>query len=172
MALDQAGNRGYRGRQEEAPRRKPFPEAPPAPPGAVVYNKKVTWSDVDPSQHVNNAKYLDYFQEANLQVVETFGLPSDHSLEDGIAWFARKARVEYLQQARLGDPLEITTYLSNLKRVSVIRHYLVRYADTQELVVRGFVQYATVDFTTGRPVRIPVDSLKALTPNLAEKVND
>ncbi len=160
------------GSPEEAPRRKPFPEAPPPPSGAVIYTKKVTWSDVDPTQHVNNAKYLDYFQEANMKVVETFGLPTDHSLEDGIAWFARKTQVEYRQQARLGDDLEITTYLSNLKRVSVIRHYLVRQASSQELVTRAFVQFATVNFSTGRPVRIPVESLAALAPNIAEEKND
>ena len=155
------------GPPEEAPRREPFPPPPPPPPGAVTFRKKASWNDVDPTHHVNNAKYFDYFQETNMLVADTYGLSHDFSMDEGIAWFARKVRIEYLQQTRLGDLLDITTFLSDVKRISAVRHYLVQNADTQEMVARAYMYFASIDFSTGRPVRLPADSMAKLAPNIA-----
>ncbi len=44
--------------------REPFPDPPPAPPGAITWQHRVEWQDVDPLGHLNNAAYLSYMQEA------------------------------------------------------------------------------------------------------------
>jgi acyl-CoA thioesterase FadM len=142
------------GPPEEAPQREPFPTPPPPPPGAVTFKRGIAWSDLDPTGHVNNAHF------------DTFDLADSH---DGvIGWVIRKAHIEYLQQARIGDRLLITTYLSDIKRASAIRHYLIRDEKSEELVARAYLLFASIDLSTGRPTRIPADTLAALTPNISE----
>jgi acyl-CoA thioester hydrolase len=154
------------GPPEEAPQREPFPTPPPPPPGAVTFKRRIAWSDLDPTGHVNNAQYLDFLQEAIMEVFDTFDLADSH---DGvIGWVIRKAHIEYLQQARIGDTLIITTYLSDIKRASAIRHYLIRDEKSEELVARAYLLFASIDLSTGRPTRIPADTLAALTPNISE----
>jgi YbgC/YbaW family acyl-CoA thioester hydrolase len=46
------------GLPETYPARKPFPKAPPPPPGVFRTHRKVEWGDLDTRQHVNNAIYL------------------------------------------------------------------------------------------------------------------
>ena len=48
-------------------KREPFPDPAPAPPGAVTWQRRVEWRDVDPLGHLNNASYLSYTQEAAIE---------------------------------------------------------------------------------------------------------
>jgi acyl-CoA thioester hydrolase len=154
------------GPPKEAPRREPFPTQPPPPPGTVTFKRKVAWSDIDPTGHVNNARYLDFFQEAIMKVIDTFDLTDDH--DGDIGWVIRKARIEYLQQARGGDTLHISTYLSGIKRASAIRHFAIRDEKTQEPVARAYLLFASIILSTGRPTRIPANTMAALAPNISE----
>jgi acyl-CoA thioester hydrolase len=155
------------GPPEKAPRREPYPEPPTAPPGALTFTRKVAWNDVDPTQHVHNAQYFTYIEEAGIQVGEAFGWPIQRILDDGYAWVIRKAGIESRLQARMGDELTITTYLSDVRRASVIRNYFIRQADNQELVARAYLQWAMVDLTTGRPIRLPAQIMEDFAPNIA-----
>ncbi len=154
------------GPPKEAPRRDPFPTPPPPPPGTVTFKRKIAFSDIDPTGHVNNARYLDFFQETIMQVMDTFNLADIHIGE--ISWVIRKVRIEYLQQARAGDTLLISTYLSDIKRVSAIRHFIVRDENSQELVARAYLLFASIHLPTGRPTRIPAETMASLAPNISE----
>jgi len=154
------------GSPDTAPPRDPFPTPPPPPAGAVTFKRQVAWSDLDPTGHVNNARYLDFLQEAIMEVYNTFNL-DDHE-DSAIAWVIRKARIEHLRQARFGDILNITTYLSDVKHASATRHYTIRGEKNQEVVARANVLFASIDIATGRPTRIPQDTFEVLAPNIAE----
>lgn len=156
------------GPPREAPRREPFPTPPPPPSGTVTFKRTVAWSDIDPTGHVNNARYLDFFQEAVMRVMETFNLSNDHHFDDVIGWVVRKARIEYLQQAKVGDTLLISTYLSDVKRASATRHYVIRDGKYQELLTRAYLLFTSIDLSTGRPTRIPAKTMAALAPNISE----
>lgn len=154
------------GLPDTAPPREPFPMLPPPPSGAVTFKRQVAWSDLDPTGHVNNARYLDFLQEAIMEVYNTFDL-ANH--EDSlIAWVIRKAHIEHLRQARFGDVLDITTYLSDVKRASAIRHYIIQDENSQEVVTRANLLFTSINLTTGRPTRIPQDAIDALAANIAE----
>jgi acyl-CoA thioester hydrolase len=155
------------GPPSEAPQREPFPAPPPPPSGAVTFKRQVAWSDLDPTGHVNNARYVDFLQEAIMEVFNTFNL-AEHDMNDVIGWVIRKARIEHIRQARFGDILNITTYLSDIKRASAIRHYVIRDEKSQEVVARANVLFASIDLASGRPTRIPQDTMDVLAPNIAE----
>jgi acyl-CoA thioester hydrolase len=156
---------------EEAPRREPFPDPPPPPPGALTFTQHIAWNDLDPTQHVHNAQYLAYIEEAGIKAIGSLGWPIKRALEEGIGYVARQARIEYKQQARLGDDLEIQTYLSNLRPASVLRHYLIRRQADQELVARAYVQWAMIDLESGRPRRLPPEMGDDIVSHIAGGTN-
>lgn len=149
--------------------RNPFPTAPPAPSGAVTIHRKVAWEDVDPAGHVNNAKYFSYIEEAGVQAAAQFGVLMTDLLEQGYGSVARKTRIEYNQQVRLGEDLEITTYLSDVRAASATRHFILRRAADQALVAQAYVVWAYIDIHTGRPVRFPQEERDKLGDHIADR---
>lgn len=156
------------GLPDEAPRPDPFPEAPPAPKGVFKLNLKVSWNEIDPMQHVNNAKYLAYFDHAGIEAITQYGWPMERTLAMNCGWVARKLRIEYLLQAKLGDELEILTYLSHRRSASVMRNYFIRFANSGELVCRAQTQWAFVDLDTEKPTRIPKEMIVDLAEHIVE----
>lgn len=160
------------GLPEEAPRRSPFPAPPPPPPGIISVRQKVSWSDLDPTGHVNNAAYLSYMDHAGMEAADRYGWGHQRSLETGFGWVARVIRIEYKQQARFGDTLEIFTYLSDMKPASCIRHYNIKSVGAGSLVVRAFIKWAYVEIATHRPARIPAKLIVDFAPNISVNPDD
>jgi acyl-CoA thioester hydrolase len=155
------------GLPEEAPKRKPFPQPPEPPAGAVTITREVAWEDVDPAQHVNNAKYFTYMEESGIQAAAQFGVSMNDHLQNGYGSVARETRIEYKHPAVLGDMLEITTYLSNLRSVRATRHFIIRRQSDQELLAQAYVVWVFIDIHTGRPVRLPEAVAQQLAPHIA-----
>jgi acyl-CoA thioester hydrolase len=156
------------GPPEQAPPRAGFPAAPPPPEGAVVIRRQVAWEDVDPAGHVNNAKYFSFIEEAGIQAAAQFGVLMSDYLEQGFGSVARRTRVEYKQQVRLGEDLEISTYLSDVRATSANRHFIIRRAADQELVAQAVVLWVYIDLESGRPARFPQESRDRLAAHIAD----
>ncbi|HKJ26780.1 MAG TPA: thioesterase family protein [Anaerolineales bacterium] len=156
------------GTPEKAPKRVPFPKPPQAPPGTVTIQREVAWEDVDPAQHVNNAKYFTFLEESGIYAAAQYGVSMHAYLEDGLGYVARETRIEYKQAAVLGDTIEITTFLSNLRSVSATRHFILRRQSDQELLAQAYVVWVFVDIHTGRPVRLPEDLTRQFAPHIAD----
>ncbi|MGD2026756.1 MAG: thioesterase family protein [Anaerolineales bacterium] len=150
-------------------KREPFPKQPPAPPGAVTIEREVAWEDVDPAHHVNNAKYFTYLEESGIQAAAQFGISMHDYLKEGLGSVARKTRIEYRQPALLGDTLQITTYLSDLRSVRATRHFIIRRKSDQALLAQAYVLWVFVNIHTGRPVRLPGSLHEALAPHTTRK---
>jgi acyl-CoA thioester hydrolase len=139
----------------DAPSREPFPEAPPAPSGKFTITRRVQWSDVDPTGHVNNAVYLSYFEDCAVRDAESRGWPVDRMLNEGhFAIVARRYRIEYRQAALPGDELEISTWISDVKRATAVRHYTMHRRGGGPLLARAWALWVWVDPQTGRPQRV------------------
>lgn len=152
----------------EVPPRKPFPKAPAPPPGVFKLRRCVEWRDIDGAQHVNNANYLAYLEECGVQVARAYGWPMARMMEAGFGIVARRYRIEYRQPAVPDDELELSTWVSDVKRATAARHYTVRRADDGELLARAHVLWVWVDLATGRPIRIPVSFIDDFAANIVD----
>jgi acyl-CoA thioester hydrolase len=153
---------------QQAGQRAPFPKPPEPPSGAVTITREVAWEEVDPAQHVNNAKYFTYMEESGIQAAAQFGVSMQAHLENGFGSVARETRIEYKQPALMGDTLEITTYLSNLRSVRATRHFIIRRQSDQELLAQAYVIWVFINIHTGRPVRLPEQIALQLAPHIAQ----
>lgn len=148
-------------------RREKFPDPPPPPPGAFTMRRIVEWRDVDSVGHVNNAVYLSYMEESAIEQSASVGWPMQRMRDEGFGVVARKHQLEYRLQAELGDPLLVTTYLSEPRRSSIIRNFIVARPDG-EIVARSRSLYLCVNLSSGMPIRIPKQVLEDFAPVIAE----
>lgn len=112
---------------------------------------KVRFSDCDMMQHVNNAVYLNYFEEARIHYFrQILGIDWDWKRE-GI--LLRKNELEYLKPVFLHDPVEIAVYLKHLGEKSFTLTYEVRV--NQDLRTTGTSVLVCFDSQVMRSIAIP-----------------
>lgn len=145
------------------PPRERFPKAPPPPPKAFTMRRQVEWGDIDLAGHVNNARYLTYLETAGVEAVNAFGWPMTRMATHGFGVVGRRYHIEYKQPAIMGDELEITTYIADVKRATAVRHYTIKRTRDEALIARAYAVWVWVDLVSGRPIRIPPDFMDAFT---------
>ena len=92
--------------QDRAPRVNP-----PSEPPAGVFTITVRPSHLDHMRHVNNAVWADFLEDAALALFAERGYGLGEMLEEGGALRIRSLDIEYLGDARLGQALEVQTWL-------------------------------------------------------------
>jgi acyl-CoA thioester hydrolase len=156
----------YAGEPPVGDRREPFPEPPPPPEGIFRMRRPVEWRDIDPAGHVNNANYLAYIEECNMAVAVAHRWPMERIMAAGFGIVARRYRIEYRDSARHGDEVEVTTYVSDVKRSTATRHNDITRVSDGTLLVRANALWVWVDLRTGRPTRIPQAFIDDFSPNV------
>ena len=129
-----------------------FPAAPAPPPDIFSIRRQVEWHDIDMMQHVNNAVYLAYVEEAGTRLAEARGMSTERMIEKDSAILTRRHRIEYRQAGRMGDEMDIATWYADAKRKGMLRHCLIYRMQDRELLVQAQVHCTWVDLKTGRPI--------------------
>lgn len=149
--------------------RERFPEPPAPPPGVFRTRRRVKWRDIDRAQHVNNTTYLVYLEECGIEFVRQEGWSIERMMSAGFGIIARRYRIEYKQPALMDDQLEITTWVSDMKRATAVRHYTVSRISDGQLLACARALWVWVDLKTGKPIRIPSDFKKDLAGNIIQE---
>ena len=142
---------------EYLPRRR-FPKAPPPPKQVFRIWEKVEWRDLDMQQHVNNCTYMSYMQTAALESSAEIGWPVQEVLKEFVVAMSF-SHVQYLRQAAIGDELEITSYLSDIRSSSFSRHDAISLAEGGTILTRGHSRWVWLDAGSLKPHRIPAEFL-------------
>jgi thioesterase-3 len=111
--------------------------------------------------HVNNARYLEFLEEARWEMlddrIDLVGWQSR-----GLAFTIVRIDISYRRAATLGDVLEVRSTLSNLGRKSATVRQEVFLGDTDTLVADADVTFVIVDAKTGKSLPLEGDIAKAL----------
>ncbi|MDX2079005.1 MAG: YbgC/FadM family acyl-CoA thioesterase [bacterium] len=148
----------------EAPRRESLPPPPKMPDGAFKLRRRVEWDDIDAAGHVNNAVYLNYVSDCGMQSGRAVGWNMAQVREMGYGQFARRHQIEYKVAALMDDELEISMWMSDIRRVSTMNYYAIRRVSDNKLIANVRTLAVWIDLTTGQPVSIPKAYLEAVSP--------
>lgn len=148
--------------------RRRFPPTPMEATEVFRMRRTVEWRDLDPWGHVNNAVYLSYIEDCGMKVAQAYEWPWKRISANNFAILARSHHIEYRQPAFLDDILEISTWVSNVRRSTGTRHYVIRNAVDQALVATCHSVYVWVDIHSMKPIRIPDQFLTAFQNNVVE----
>jgi acyl-CoA thioester hydrolase len=115
-------------------------------------------SQIDGLNHVNNAVYVTWCQDAGWQHSMALGLGIEHYQELDRAMAIRHGEYDYVQAAYLGDELSVATWLtaSDGKLLMERRFQVVRKRDGATLL-RGRWDLVCIQISSGRPKRLPVE---------------
>ena len=111
--------------------------------------------------HVNNARYLEFLEEARWAYLET-GLDLGDWKRRGLGFVVAAVTINYRRPAGLNVVLEIRSHLKSLGAKSGVIHQDVVDTETGGAVADADVTFAVIDTTTGRAVPMSEDIRQAL----------
>ncbi len=124
----------------------------------IFYHPHVIQADeIDGLGHANNVYYISWLQDAAVAHSTAQGWPGLRYHELGQGWVVRSHTIEYLLPAFAGDHVVVETWVATMKKVTSLRRYRIVRSGDGALLAAAETNWAFVDFTTGRPVRIPAE---------------
>jgi len=154
---------------ETAPKRTPLPPAKIPEMGLHTIERRVAWPEIDEAQHVNNAFYLSFAEDCEMQAMAAHDWPLARVREESANLVVRRHQIEYKQAAVLDDILHISTWLAAMDETTLLRHIVVKRAEDGKLINRVRVLREWVDLESGQPQPLPTAYRDALSANLISK---
>lgn len=114
---------------------------------------------IDELDHVSNLVYLQWVLDVARAHSDARGF--DHAAYRALGGIfnVRRHEIDYLVPARLGDRIELTTWVDPWKRAWCVRRTEIARAEGGPLLARAATTWVFVDLQTRRPTRIP-DALR------------
>ena len=108
---------------------------------------KVRGYHLDLYRHVNNARYLEFLEEARWSFLESRG--NLESLDkSGHTFAVVNININYRRAAYLGEVLQITTSIKAMGARSCVMHQLVTLQGTDTVIANADVTFVLVDTRT------------------------
>jgi|SRR5690554_1189970 len=125
-------------------------------PDAFYHWHKLTvrFADVDTLQHVNNAIFNTYYEEARLRFL---GENADmaREFEEGRSFVMVRSEVEYLAQVKFPETVIIGTGISRVGNSSIVASQAMYHSETKKLVSVANTTGVWFDINKQRPVKLP-----------------
>jgi thioesterase-3 len=118
-----------------------------------LINITVRGYHVDMYQHVNNARYLEFLEEARWQYVESV-LDLSEFMRKGMGFVVVNININYRIPATIGQVLDIKSQMAAIRRRSATIHQEIFLANTETKVADADVTFVIVDIKTGKSVPI------------------
>jgi acyl-CoA thioester hydrolase len=117
------------------------------------------FADMDADQHINNAEFYRYMEEARMQWVGSLGLPM--TPPQPVPVLAASA-CQFRAPLHYPGDVTVEVYLGKMGRSSVRTHYLLLNGDT--IAAEGYAVSVWVDPATGKSIELPT-AIRALAGN-------
>ncbi len=108
---------------------------------------KIRGYHLDLYRHVNNARYLEFLEEARWSFLESKG-NIDFMEERGYTFAVVNININYRRAAYMGEVLQITTSVKSIGTRSCVMHQLVTLKNTDTVIADSDVTFVIVDTRT------------------------
>ncbi|MCL6511769.1 MAG: acyl-CoA thioesterase [Anaerolineae bacterium] len=127
-----------------------------------THTLQVRFRDLDAYNHVNNAVYLTYFEEARIAFITAIGMRSLFSRERSTV--IAHAEIDYRAPAQLGDRLDIEVCAGEIRNTSYELCYRITRRSDGALIATGKTVQVCFNFALNAPTRLP-EEWRALLRN-------
>lgn len=136
----------------DEPRIFPFERFPKiaAPENPFVMQRQVEWGDLDALEHVNNAMYVTYAEEAAAQERATRGWTPAKLAQANLMVATRRLHIQYLSPAVWGETLKIATHPTAASPTGGTSYFGMTRADNSP-VCECLLGWELCDRQTGQP---------------------
>ena len=126
---------------------------------------KVRFYELDPYNHLNHSVYVQYFEVARINLLESIGFGLDQMEQDGYRIVVTELDIKYVTSAGPRDELVIETDVIEMRRASARwRQHMLR---GDEVIATQEISAATIDLA-GKLMRFPAELAAALQPYMAD----
>lgn len=128
--------------------------------------------DIDGLNHTNNLVYAHWCEQAAWSHSISLGLDLQCYRDLDRAMAIAHSEYSYLKASKAGDKVVVATWIVDWDRkLSMSRHFqIVRPADSATLL-RGAMQFACIEISSGRPKRLPKAFLEGYGPAILSERN-
>lgn len=123
---------------------------------AETFNWPVTiyYEDTDAGGVVYHSNYLKFFERARTEMLRAKGISQQVLLEQNIGFVVRHIDIDFLQGAKLDDRLNIVSYLTEMKRASLVFCQEIVNPDG-DILCKAIVKVACIDNMKMKPKAMP-----------------
>lgn len=125
---------------------------------AFRHTQTVEEADIDFMGHVNNLVYLRW--AAEMAERHWQAVASDDMQAAGL-WVVLRHEIDYHRELKLGEAVELRTWVDPVKGVRCPRHVDIRQAGADKPSAKVLTTWTFIDMETRRPRRLP-PAMKAL----------
>jgi acyl-CoA thioester hydrolase len=115
----------------------------------------VRYGDLDPQGHVNNAKYMTYFEQARVHYLLHLGLFEESHSFMNIGIILAEVRVTFLAPVQYGTDCRVGMRISRLGNKSMTAEYTLMDAATKEELATASAVLVGYDYRTNETIPIP-----------------
>lgn len=136
---------------------------------SVICSIEIRFADIDVMGHVNNAIYLNYFEQARMKWFENLAGKEWDWYKQGI--LLARNEIDYKQPVRLHDDLKIESWCSKIgnKSIELCYEVFVQKGDERILKAQGLSVMVFFDYTTQKTITVPDDWRNWLENNTNNK---
>ena len=124
---------------------------------------EVRYGDLDPQGHLNNSKYLTYFEQARIRYFVQLGLftPGQSFMDIGVTM--AEAKVTYHASVEYGMPVKAGVCMCRLGNKSITVEQSIVHAETGEVFASGYVILVAFDYHEQKTIPIPDEMRKKIS---------
>jgi acyl-CoA thioester hydrolase len=116
---------------------------------------EIRYGDLDPQGHVNNAKYLTYFEQARIAYITHLGLWSNHNSFSEIGIILADVHVTFRAPLYFGQNVRVGAGVTRLGNKSLAMEYTLQGALDGQEFASGSTVLVTYDYHSGHTIAIP-----------------
>ncbi len=125
---------------------------------------KVRGYHLDGYRHVNNARYLEFMEEARWDYLDKINALG-YFTEKNLAFVIANISIDYKWPAVQGDTLSIETHLDKTGNSSMVFKQTLHNTTQKRDSAIGFVTFVLVDLALGKPIRVTDEARNLLQGN-------
>lgn len=118
---------------------------------------EVRYGDLDPQGHVNNAKFLTYFEQARIYYLIHLGLFNKDQSFMEVGVIIADIHITYYSTTHYGDPIKVGVRTTRIGNKSFTTEQCVTHAETGRLMASGTVVLVTFDYEGLKPIPVPAE---------------
>jgi acyl-CoA thioester hydrolase len=124
---------------------------------------EVRYGDLDPQGHVNNARFLTYFEQARIEYWIKMGFfTKDQSFME-IGVIIADIHLTYLAPVYFGQNIKVGVRVTKLGNRSMTWEQNIVDAETEKELARGELVIVAYDYNAGKPIPIPQEWREKIT---------
>lgn len=116
---------------------------------------EVRYSDLDAQGHLNNAKYVTYFETARVQYFIHLGMFSEDQSFMDLSEVVAEVRVTFLASVLFGMPVKVGVHISKLGNKSMTVEQNIVHAENGKVLATGQTILVAFDYHTNKTIPIP-----------------